>query len=276
MFERSLSYVASDRGAMTTTGMNSSMSAIGPCFISAAAYLQPSAWRVSSWPSRMRVSQGGSRSAMLFSEAASSRRARVGAPFRVDVRDLLEFERPFERHWEAVPTSEVEEVVCVPVHARHLVDLVALREDVAHLLRQAEQLAHVLIVPLLRDLAAIPAELQREHREHGDLRRERLCRRDADLRAGMQVDAGVGLAGDGRADDVTDAEREKPLRPRILRRRERVRRLARLRDHEDHVLLHLAPRKDRLAITKLGRILHLDVDARELLDEVFAHERGVP
>lgn len=45
-----------------------------------------------------------------------------------------------------------------------------------------------------------------EHDEGDELRRVRLRRSDADLRAGVDVDAAVRLAGDGAADGVGDAQ----------------------------------------------------------------------
>ena len=45
-----------------------------------------------------------------------------------------------------------------------------------------------------------------EHDEGDELRRVRLRRRDANLRAGVDVDAAVRLAGDGATDGVGDAQ----------------------------------------------------------------------
>ena len=71
-------------------------------------------------------------------------------------------------------------------------------------------------------------ELQREQRERDHLARERLRRRDADFRAGVQVDAAVVFARDRRADDVDQTERLRAAAFRLAHRRERVGRLARL------------------------------------------------
>ena len=56
-----------------------------------------------------------------------------------------------------------------------------------------------------------PAEVQGQHGQDGDLIGERLGAGDADFRAGVQVDAAVGLAGDAAADDVAQRQRRMAL-----------------------------------------------------------------
>ena len=55
------------------------------------------------------------------------------------------------------------------------------------------------------DRSRSAAELEREQQQRHHLARERLGRRDADLRTGVNVDAAVGLTRDRRSDDVHDA-----------------------------------------------------------------------
>ena len=71
-----------------------------------------------------------------------------------------------------------------------------------------------------------------QQRHHDALRREGLGRGDADFRAGVQVDAAVGLAGDRAADDVADRQRRVALALHFAQRGERVDRFAALRDGE--------------------------------------------
>ena len=104
-------------------------------------------------------------------------------------------------------------------------------------------------------------------------RRERLGRGDADLGAGVDVDAAVGLARDGRADHVARCRaRARPCAaPRASRPACRPSRpTARSR----------APRvpwlDDRVAVAELGGVLDLDRDARVLLEHVLADQPGVP
>ena len=104
-----------------------------------------------------------------------------------------------------------------------------------------------------------------------DLAEERLGRGDADLRPDAQVDAGVGLARDRRADDVHDAQRQRTALLRLLQRGERVGRLARLADRDDD----RAVLDDRVAVAELAGVLDLGRDLREVLDEVLADHRRV-
>ena len=69
-----------------------------------------------------------------------------------------------------------------------------------------------------------------------------------------------------------EAERRAPRALRLAQRGQRVGRLARLRDHEhERVAVD-----DRVAVAELRRVLDLDRDARELLDQVLADQRRVP
>ena len=86
----------------------------------------------------------------------------------------------------------------------------------------------------------------------------------------MLVDAGVRLARDRRAHCVHDAQGHHALLLCLAKRRERVRRLARLRNDEKRVSLA----KNRLPIAELGGNVHLDGDARVFLEHVLAHPPG--
>ena len=88
---------------------------------------------------------------------------------------------------------------------------------------------------------------------------------------GVQVDAAVRLAGDGAADDVADGERRVALALRLAQGRQRVGRLARLRDGQDD---RVAVDR-RIAVAELAGVLDLDRDAGEFLEEIFADKAGV-
>ena len=117
-----------------------------------------------------------------------------------------------------------------------------------------------------------PAEVQGEHRQHDALRGERLGRGDADFRAGVQVDAAVGLAGDRAADDVADRQRRMPLALHLAQRGQRVGRLAALRDREQQ---RVAVDR-RVAVAQLAGVFDFDRDAGELFDQVLADQGRVP
>mmetsp|Transcript_35379 Transcript_35379/g.88069 ORF Transcript_35379/g.88069 Transcript_35379/m.88069 type:complete len:317 (+) Transcript_35379:1089-2039(+) len=115
-------------------------------------------------------------------------------------------------------------------------------------------------------------DLERDHREGEDLRGEGFGRGDADLRPGVQVDSPVRLARDRGADLVAHADAEALVLLGELQRGEGVRRLPRLRDCDEDILLE----ENRVAVSELGAVLDLDRDAREVLDQVLAEQRGVP
>ena len=101
--------------------------------------------------------------------------------------------------------------------------------------------------------------------------REGLGGSHGDLGAGMHVDAAFGLARDGRADDVADAQDVAALALDLPQGVEGVGRLAGLGDGEPKAIaLH-----DRVPISKLARELGLRGNAGDGLEETAAHEAGV-
>src|SRR5439155_5993477 len=86
-----------------------------------------------------------------------------------------------------------------------------------------------------------------------------------------QVDAAVRLAGDAAAHHVAQRQRRVALALALAQRGQRVGRLARLRDrYHDGVAVDR-----RVAVAELAGVLYLDRDARELLEQVLAHQRRV-
>src|SRR3972149_7395697 len=78
------------------------------------------------------------------------------------------------------------------------------------------------------DSASPPPDIQGEHVESGNLRRESLGGRDPYLRAGVGVKRPIGLAREARIGDVADSERPRLPSLGFLYRRDRIRGLARL------------------------------------------------
>ena len=114
--------------------------------------------------------------------------------------------------------------------------------------------------------------MKRQKQQHGHLRRERLGAGDADLGAGVEIDAAVGLAGDRAADRVDDRQGRVSAALGFSQGAQRVRRFARLAQHEDQ-----RPIVERgVAVAKLAGELDLDRQVCEPLDQVFAHQRRVP
>ncbi len=104
------------------------------------------------------------------------------------------------------------------------------------------------------------------------LRREGLGRGDADLRAGVQVDAAVGLLGDRAADDVADGQRGVPLAFHLAQGGQRVGRFAALRDGEQQRVVV----QRRIAIAQLAGVFDFDRNAGQLFDQVLADQGRVP
>ena len=88
----------------------------------------------------------------------------------------------------------------------------------------------------------------------------------------MEIDAGIGLTGNGGADGVDDADDTSALVTCLAKGGERVGGFARL-THDDH---DGAIVDDRVSISKLGGVFDFGGDACELLEEVFSHQSGVP
>ena len=87
----------------------------------------------------------------------------------------------------------------------------------------------------------------------------------------MQVDAAVSLAGDRTADDVAQRQRRVALALRLAQGGERVGGLAGLGDGDDDGVAV----DRRVAVAELAGVFDLDGDARELFQQVLAHEGGV-
>ena len=116
------------------------------------------------------------------------------------------------------------------------------------------------------------AHSQRNHSEHGDLTREGFRGSDTYLRTYVDVGTGIGGTGNGRADGVADTVDEGTFFLCQLDGSQRVGRLTRLRDGNDHVVLG----DYGVTIAEFGGVLHLTGNATERLEELLADESGVP
>src|SRR5207237_1150380 len=86
--------------------------------------------------------------------------------------------------------------------------------------------------PSLRRIGPGARRADGEAGERGELGGEGLGRGDADLGPGVGAQGPVGLAGEAALGDVDDGERLVPAALEVAQRRQRVGRLARLRDQE--------------------------------------------
>src|SRR5690348_9589396 len=116
------------------------------------------------------------------------------------------------------------------------------------------------------------AEVNGEQQENGEGGNKGFGGGDADLGPGMHVNAAVGLAGDGAADDVDNRQDPVTAAFGFAQRGQGVGGLTGLgNDEEDGALLERG-----VAVAEFVRELDLDGDMGEFLDEIFADERGMP
>ena len=125
----------------------------------------------------------------------------------VDVADLLELERALERGREVVAAAEVQEVRRVLELLGDLLDLAARGRGSAGSAPAAPPAPARSRGPRTTDMLRSRASLSVSSASAITWLVNAFVRRDADLRAGVQVDAAVVLARDRRADHVHDAER---------------------------------------------------------------------
>ena len=112
------------------------------------------------------------------------------------------------------------------------------------------------------------AQVKGQQGQDGHLCGERLGAGDADFRAGVQINAAVGLAGDAAADHIAQGERRMALAFRFAQGGQRVGRLAGLRDGQDDGVAV----DGRVAIAELAGVFDLDRDAGQFLEQVLADQ----
>ena len=119
-----------------------------------------------------------------------------GHSFGMDVADFLQLQRPFQRDRIMVASPQEQPVLLLAEFAGVLGDLCALLQHDLHLIGNvAERLDQFLCLMLAGQLP--PTQEQRQHRQHRALAGERLGGSHTNLRTRMQIDAGIGFAGDG-------------------------------------------------------------------------------
>ena len=197
---------------------------------------------------------------------------RRGKPFRVDIGDFFELERPFQRGRVVVPAAQVNEVVGIGENAGQFFHLRRRFQHLADGVRQRQQCAgHFMVIGLVYGAAQFPDE-QRQHGHHRHLAGKRFGGCHADLRPHMDIGPGVRGAGDGRADDVTNAIDKGACAPGNVNGRQGVGCLARLGNGNHHIVLA----DNGVAVAELGGILHLYRNAAQVFYEMLADERSVP
>src|SRR5436309_5742055 len=115
------------------------------------------------------------------------------------------------------------------------------------------------------------AEMDGKKEKCSHLRRKRFCGSDADFGAGMRVDHTIGLAGDGGIYNVRYCNRARPLGFRFPLRRCCVGGLAGLGNHD----CKFAWSDQRVAVSELAGIVHIDRHPRQFLDHVLTNHPGM-
>ncbi len=111
-----------------------------------------------------------------------------GIPLGVDVRDLLQLQRAFERDRVVNAPAQEKEVAARVKAVADLLNLLVGLEDLFDQQRQVRQRVQMGL-PLLRTQRALhPRQVQREQVERHQLRGEGLGGGDANLRARVRVD----------------------------------------------------------------------------------------
>ena len=190
---------------------------------------------------------------------------------RVHVGEFLELERPLERHRIADVATDEQDRAAIGERPGEIADGL---HGVKH---RADRIDHGFHrTELTSDLIGIlcaPGLRQRETNKicRGDLRKEALGRRDADLGPGVRVKHGVGFTRDLRTVGVTDSQDPSLLILGVPDRFQRVGGLARLGDGDDEGLAV----EDRIAIAELAGQLDLDGQAGPVLDRVLGEHARV-
>ena len=195
-----------------------------------------------------------------------------GVRLGMDVRNFLELQRSLERDRVVHAAPEEQRVLLARERLGPGDDRGLERERRLQRRGQVAQAPHPERFLLDGQPAAQLGKRRREQEQRDQLRRERLGRGDADLRARAGEVDELGLAHHRRRADVADRQRVAVSELlRVLERGERVGGLARLRDH-DHQGVRIG---NALAVAILARDLDLAGHAREALDPVLGHRAGV-
>ena len=194
----------------------------------------------------------------------------TGVTARRDVADLLELERTFEGDRIVVLTAHEEHDLCAGVAAGDRRDLLLKFDNTGDQGGEFLQFGDDPTACGTREVADSPQE-KGDQGEHGDLGREGLRCRHADLRTGVHVDTPVALPGDGACNIVANAEGAVTLALALPKGGERIGRLSTLtQDKDQSVLGHR-----KVAVTELTRKLALRGDLRECFNDVFPDHRGM-
>ena len=194
-----------------------------------------------------------------------------GESLGVDVGQLLELESALHGHREADVAAQEQHRGGVGHPAGQVLDLVGVVQDGLDLGRDAVQVGQDVLDLAGEQLAAQLAQVEAQQVGGGDHGQEGLGGGHCDLRTGVQVEHGVGLARDGGSVGVADGQGPGALLLGVADGHEGVHGLAGLGDgHHQGGLVD-----DRVAVAELVGELHLHGNAGPVLDRVLGDLTGV-
>ena len=194
-----------------------------------------------------------------------------GIAFGMDVGDLLELERTFERDRITRAAAEIENIPCLGQAMGQLFVRRFVPENLGHVTGYFHQRLDEFGLELRTDRAPRLARRDCETRQHGELTGEGLGRGHADLRTAECRQNPIRFARNRRFAHIHHGQDMLALLPAIAQRGQRVGCLAGLRHEERRTAgLH----RD-LAVTKLRGDIHVDRQLRPALEPIFRDEAGI-
>src|SRR4029077_14366467 len=194
----------------------------------------------------------------------------AGMAFGEQVRDLLHFERAFQRDRKIELSAEKKHPANIEIFLCNRFNPIAQLQDDLDLVGQCYERFDN---PASFGSGKIShsAQEQTDQCKDDNLRGEGFRGRNADLRTGVHVNAAVALACNCAGDVIANAQRAKAFAPAFTERTERVGSLAALADCENQRL-----RRHRgITVAKFAREFDFSGNIRESLDQIFAYPSGM-
>ena len=194
-----------------------------------------------------------------------------GKPLGVQVCDLLQLQSTLQGYREPDVAAQEQHGRGVLHAAAQLLDLVLIVDDLLDFLGNLPQLVEDLVHFVGKHIAAQLRQVQAQKIHGRNLGEECLRGGHGDFRAGMRIQAGVGLPRNGRTVSVADRNHLCALLPGVADRHERVHGFTRLgQGHHQGFLVH-----NGVPVPELVGQLHLGGDTAPVFDRIPGHHAGI-
>ena len=190
---------------------------------------------------------------------------------RVDVGDLLEFQRALHAQCVVQPASDVQQAVCGNQRGGDVLRLFLVLQNGSDAVRCLLEQFHQSAALRLIDFSHSQRQFKGKQIHHSDLHDVRLGGSHGDLRPCVGIDEHIRLPCDGTAHGVDNGEGLCPQRLRQTHCCQTVRRFTGLGDDDDKVALS----HQRFPIAELRGNVHSHRHTCQLLDHVLAHSAGM-